>query len=314
MPAHNTGACWASLLPLPGFDDLTADQRAVLQLVLLRGQTYSQIAAVLRTDADTIRARAAGAVADLTGADRPEELSGQELELLSDHVLGQAAPGAADHLLDRSSAARAWQRSAREALSAAGLLSGAQPSSPPPTAVPGDAAEPASDDSVPASRTGGAILLGLVAAGLVLVVLLVAGVFDGGSPKQPATAAKQATGPTDGVRIFQQVNMRPPSGASSPKAVALFAEQGGDRAMQIVGQGLAPSSFYALWTQTGDRWRRLGFAPPVRPDGKAKGQLTIEAPLTDAVLAADRLVISREREKDPASPNQVVLSGPIKKS
>lgn len=302
---------------MPDLDSLSADQRAVLQLLCLRGQSYAQIAAVLQTDAATVKDRALSALDALLDEPRPAGLSDAEAGLLADALLGQAEPATVASLLDRSTAARAWQRTAREGLSAAGLAGPVQPSSAPPSReVPPSIEPPAAEDAVPASRTGGAILLGLVAAVLVLVVLFVAGVFDGGSPK-PAKSATNArtTGQTEGLRIIKQVNMKAPDGASSPKGAAFFAEQDGTRGLQVIGQGLAPSSFYALWIQTDGRWRRLGFVPPVRPDGATKGRLEVLVPGISAdVLKADRMVISREREKDPKTPAAVVLSGPVKAS
>jgi len=317
MRSDNSGGHWASLPCLPAPETLSADQRAVLQLLLLRGQSYTQIAAVLKTDVATIKERALAALGVLIGEARPRDLSAADVTLLSDDVLGQAAPDAASGLLDRSAAARAWQRTAREQLAAAGLTGPVTPSSAPPSsgAAPASESPEAAETpaTAPSSRTGGAILLGLVAAALVLVVLFVAGVFDGGSPKSTAAATNaRTTGPTEGLKIVKQVNMKAPDGSAAPKGAAFFAEQDGQRGLQVIGQGLAPSSFYALWIETNGTWRRLGFVPPVRPDGASKGRLEVLVPGISAdVLRADRMVISRESEKDPKTPARIVLSGPI---
>lgn len=305
---------WASLTCLPRFEDLSADQRAVLQLLLQRGQSYDQIAGALKSEPGTVRTRAAGALTALGDSGHAASLSEEELGLLTDDILGQGTADGASDLLDHSAAARGWQRSVGHALTAAGLLDASRPSSAPPTLSAGGDDIAGDPSGAPISRTGGAILLGLVAAGLVLVVLWVAGVFDGGSPQSAKTSTTtRTTGPTSGLEITNQVNLKAPDGSASPKGAAFFAQQDGQRGLQVIGQGLQPSSFYALWVQTDGRWRRLGFVPPVRPDGDAKGRLEVLVPdLPADVLTADRMVISRERTKDPKAPNAIVLSGPIK--
>jgi len=46
---------------MASLDDLPADQRAVLQLVLQRGRTYDEIARLLSIDRAAVRARALAA-------------------------------------------------------------------------------------------------------------------------------------------------------------------------------------------------------------------------------------------------------------
>src|SRR5918994_2467718 len=70
---------------------LSADQRAMLQLVLERGQSYEDIASVLGVGVDEVRSRARAALAELGGADPDAEVG------LTDYRLGQADPiGRAD--------------------------------------------------------------------------------------------------------------------------------------------------------------------------------------------------------------------------
>src|SRR5436190_18744878 len=77
---------------------LAADQKAMLQLLLERGQSYADIAEVLGGDEATVRERARAALTELGGAD-PDRNVG-----LTDYLLGQADPiGRADavrHLRD----------------------------------------------------------------------------------------------------------------------------------------------------------------------------------------------------------------------
>jgi hypothetical protein len=77
---------------------LTADQQAMLQLLLERGQSYADLASVLGVDEAEVRARARSALTELADADPDHEVG------LTDYLLGQADPiGRADavrHLKD----------------------------------------------------------------------------------------------------------------------------------------------------------------------------------------------------------------------
>jgi len=77
---------------------LSADQQAMLQLLLERGQSYTDLASLLGVDEAEVRARARATLAELAGAD-PDRHVG-----LTDYLLGQADPiGRADavrHLKD----------------------------------------------------------------------------------------------------------------------------------------------------------------------------------------------------------------------
>ena len=77
---------------------LSADQQAMLQLLLERGQSYTDLASLLGVDEAEVRARARAALTELAGTD-PDRNVG-----LTDYLLGQADPiGRADavrHLKD----------------------------------------------------------------------------------------------------------------------------------------------------------------------------------------------------------------------
>ena len=73
---------------------LSADQKALLQLLLERGQSYDDLAALLGADQAEVRARARAALTELGGAD-PDRHVG-----LTDYLLGQADP------IDRADAVR----------------------------------------------------------------------------------------------------------------------------------------------------------------------------------------------------------------
>jgi hypothetical protein len=77
---------------------LTADQKATLQLLLERGQSYADLASMLGIDEGEVRARARAALRELAGGDPDRNVA------LTDYLLGQADPiGRADvvrHLRD----------------------------------------------------------------------------------------------------------------------------------------------------------------------------------------------------------------------
>ena len=74
-------------------DDLSPDQRAVVQLLLQQGKRYDELATLLRIEPAAVRARAEAALAELgraAGATEPPEA---QRAVLADWLLGQAPPG-----------------------------------------------------------------------------------------------------------------------------------------------------------------------------------------------------------------------------
>ena len=97
-PAGSAPAPRRTLNPYAFCVALAADQQAMLQLLLERGQSYEDLAAVLGVDEAGVRGRARAALTELAGVD-PDRNVG-----LTDYLLGQADPiGRADavrHLKD----------------------------------------------------------------------------------------------------------------------------------------------------------------------------------------------------------------------
>ena len=147
-------------------ENLPADQRAVLQLVLQRGRSYGEIARLLSIDSDAVRQRAAaalGALGPQTGLDDTRR------GVITDYLLGQLDPAEADAARGTIGAApgeRAWARvvaSELAPLASAGLpeIPSAGPApvprppvAPPPAAsqAPPVADEPRADADAPAPR------------------------------------------------------------------------------------------------------------------------------------------------------------------
>jgi hypothetical protein len=95
---------------MASLDSLPADQRAVLDLVLRRGRTYDEIAALLAIDRAAVRARALAAL-DVLG---PETgVPPERRALITDYLLGQLPDPVAEQTRERlaeSAAERAWAR------------------------------------------------------------------------------------------------------------------------------------------------------------------------------------------------------------
>lgn len=211
---------------MASLDNLPADQRAVLSLVLERGRGYDEIARMLSIDRTAVRERALAAF-DALGPQT--QISDLRRALITDYLLGQLPPAVAQETRDRlasNPSERAWARVLASELAplasqplpeipaaapGADAQAGAAPeavrSGTPAAAAAsaqseGDAATtaPGTPDPEPprSSRLGGMILLiggALVAIAVVLVIVLTSGGTSTGSHSSSAAAsASSATG------------------------------------------------------------------------------------------------------------------------
>jgi hypothetical protein len=218
-------------------DDLPADQRAVLQLVLRQGRSYADIATALRLDEDAVRGRAHQGLDALGPA---TAVSPAARAAAADWLLGQqddAAAAATEADLAADADARAWTAALRDRLAplaareltavpepsafaaadpapalAAGAAVAAAPVASPAAAaaaaeaeaVAGEQGGSGDDRRDPSptrprtSRRGGAFLLGVVGL-LAVVVLIVALTRSGGSDSgTQATTTPTMTGASSG--------------------------------------------------------------------------------------------------------------------
>ena len=157
---------------------LQGDQRALLQLLVERGQSYEDIAGLLGGTPDEVRERARAALAEIGGSDPDAEVG------LTDFLLGQADP------IGRADAIRHLQGDpetldlARKIQTGLAVIApdASQPSLPEPRTKrrkaalpdasdgPAAPAAPADPEEAAAARRRNAILAGLIAVGLALTV------------------------------------------------------------------------------------------------------------------------------------------------
>jgi hypothetical protein len=228
------------------FDQLPADKRAIVELVLQQGKSYDELSGMLGMSEDRVRTLARDALVELAplSATRVEEdWRGQ----LADYVLGQQsgpeATATRGHLR-RSEAARIWACSLLDSLDQL-YENGSMPVIPegerrrrslrPPPAATAPAAPASPRDVVQRRR----IAAGAALAALVLVVLLLwpIGLLGGG----------------DGDEGTQE--SAPGSAARSAAGIAVFLGQRDQRVIRVDATGLERSRRFAyqVWLYNSPR-------------------------------------------------------------
>jgi hypothetical protein len=235
---------------------ITADQRATLQLLLEREQTYADLARLLAVEEVEVKARARAALTELGGAD-PDRNVG-----LTDYLLGQADPiGRADasrHLrehADDHTLATTLSERLREMFPAAELprLPG-EPRRPRrlrPTRGTGEAGEPGRAlAGLSSAQTRLIVVLGSAAVLLIAVVLAITGAFGGGDEESPASAGETTAEPPPGEEEIQRVSLRATAGGDA-NGTALFGLATGDQPfVEVAIDGLDPApqgQQYVIW-------------------------------------------------------------------
>jgi hypothetical protein len=309
------------------FDDLPADQKAVLQLVLRQGRTYAEIATLLKISDAAVQNRALTAL-DAVGPSGLDGLDDERQDEIGDYLLGQQSASeraATRDFLEASQSGRDWARAVAAELRGAGI--GGEDALP---EIPADAGEvdeafdalharrAARTEQQRSSRLGGVLLI--VAAVIVVVgaVLLLTHVIGGNDDKNDKAAATTTTAtgtaanPNSTATVEQQINLNPPGGGRTPLGVANIVAQNGRRAIAVVGQDLPASGHYVLWLKNGSRTKFLGFFQPVTSTGTDKGKLQgIVAAPTD-LSSYTTMLITRESSSSPRTPSATVLSGQIR--
>lgn len=280
---------------------LQGDQRALLQLLCERGQSYEDIAGLLGGSAEEVRERARAALREIGGGDPDADVA------LTDFLLGQADPiGRADAIRHLQADPEALDLAQRIQTGLAVVVPGAeQPKLPEPRGKRRKAALPDASEAAPAPQPSPAdeashrrrgLIAGLAAVGLALVVaiLLVAGVLsdsdDGDATATPTTAAA--------TEQLAEVRLRPTDGSGVAGSVTFGVANGEQVYADVEVDGLDPEpskgSANLLWLMIGDRG---GFPlqTPLVPDqnGSFSGRIAVPTAIAFTVgRQADSLKVS----------------------
>ncbi|HTA04961.1 MAG TPA: hypothetical protein VK774_01235 [Solirubrobacteraceae bacterium] len=262
-------------------DDLPPDQRATLSLLLRRGKSYSDVAAMLEIDERAVHDRAHAALAVLAPA-QARELTAAQREQVGDYLLGQHA-GVAERLaartyLDSSPDARAWANALAaelQPLAGASLpeIPAGKDSAPTAPARPSRPVRPAHDErdqapqpeqgdeqttpaprrqrpSAPSSRLGGALLLAAIVVVVVVVVLLTSGGGGGShsssSSAEAETSSSETSGSSKAKGKGENANGTQKARAKEDKRITLTPPDAASKAVGVA-EVLSEGSQYAFY-------------------------------------------------------------------
>ncbi|HUR85002.1 MAG TPA: hypothetical protein VMY78_06620 [Solirubrobacteraceae bacterium] len=306
-------------------EDLNDGQRAVLQLLLGKGKSYDEIAALLHSDASAVRRRAQGAVHAL-GPESPA-VSEERRSEIADYLLGQQTASqraATREVLEDSAESRSWARSTAMSL-APFAADGALPDIPAEREEVAEAfgaleARTARQEEVQrSSQLGGKLIaagLGLV---LALVIILVVSLSGGDSEDTPSASATTPTGTSTAAasvggnpQILAQGTLRPPEGNDSPStgevAIVRFPETNRFRlalTAQKLPPGSASGSAYGVWLYSSpENALFLGFPDKVVAKD---GNLDTVAELSPDTPNYREVLLTRERTDAPKRPGTIIL-------
>jgi hypothetical protein len=310
-------------------DSLSDGQRAVLQLLLRQNKSYDDLATLLKTDVDAIRARARGAVAAI--GPEPAGIDADRRDEIADYMLGQQSASrraATREYLEGSSAGRSWARGVANALSP--IANGELPDVPAEREEVAEAfdaldARAARQVEVKKSSQLGSRLIaagiGVLLAIAIILALSLGGDDDPGTaantvstPSATATTSTTATTPTGDVfEVKAQGVLRPPNGSSPARgevAIVHFPDNDQFR-LAFQATGLPPSSTrgsaYGVWLYSSATKKQfLGF-----PDTKvgADGKLETVSDLSPDTPAYEQVLLTRETAENPKHPGTIVLRG-----
>ena len=268
------------------FDQLSDEQRAIVELVLEQGKTYGELSDMLGLPETRVRELARDALVDLA----PISARGVEQDWrgqLADYVLGQQAGPEATATrghLRRSEAARSWTRSLLDSLEQL-YPDGDMPAVPEgerglrrAAAAGGPAAEPR---ALTPEAAAAVKRRRLVTAGGVALVIILFGVlvWPGevliGGDDEPSQASSGSSG--------QQADGQG-SISTRTQGTAIIAEQQDKTQMLVTAQGLEPStqrSAYQVWLYNSDEDRKSLGATVTDPQGNLQAGAELPADYQD---------------------------------
>jgi Sigma-70, region 4 len=256
------------------FDQLTDEQRAIVELVLQQGKSYAELSDMLGLPEARVRALARDALVDLAPISArgvEEDWRGQ----LADYVLGQQAGPEATATrghLRRSEAARSWTRSLLDSLEQL-YPDGDVPAIPegdrgrdrggrrgavaaPAAAGAGRAAEPRALTPEAAAAVRRRRLVSAAGVGILIllaVLLWPIGLLTGGDDDdEPSRASSGSNGQQAGGGQEGPISTR-------RQGTAIIAEQNGKPQILVTATGLEPSTqdtAYQVWLYNSNEDRR----------------------------------------------------------
>jgi hypothetical protein len=269
---------------------LTDDQRAMLQLILERGQSYGDLAGVLGVGVDEVRSRARAALAELGGTDPDAEVG------LTDYLLGQA------DTIGRADAVRHLQADPESAKLASVLVERLREVAPEAT-LP-ELPAPRARRKKPAAprREGGGVsrrqqqVIVALAASAVLViaaVLAIAGVLGGSGDSEGETGSTSTVGATTntGEEVLARIPLRGEAGSGEVVIGSASADQpfvdlsaSGLEASPPQGQG------YVLWFLLNSKLGYPFTVVRVNPNGTVDDRYPIPNAIAVEVATRSRFI------------------------
>jgi hypothetical protein len=281
---------------------LTDDQRAMLQLLLQRGQSYADIGSLLGLDVEGVQSRAREALTEIGGQDPDRDVN------LTDYLLGQADP------IGRADAARQLQADGEARDLAERLvtqlrvlapgadlpdLPGADSGSAKRKDAPAPAPQPSEKtaDSGPTRRPFGELtstlsrgqaIAGVLGVGILIVVgvLALTGVFDsgGGSSSSSSTSTSSSQQASNASGLTRAV-LKSQNG-SGAQGVAVFARVRNTPVLQINVTNLKPSGSgegYVIWLYSSPTQAFPIVRQAVGKSGQLRGAAPVPAQLIQAL-------------------------------
>lgn len=283
---------------------LQQDERALLQLICERGQSYGDLAGLLSVPEDEVRRRARAALTELGGADPDAEVG------LTDYLLGQADPiGRADVvryiqadeatrelaesiltqlqlIAPKGEFPRLPERRGRRREPAAPRRSRSRGAVPPPTDAESGPEHDGAADRRRASAGGGRtpsqsrLIAAIAGLGVILifVILAIAGVFS--------SEGEEPVNPAEEQRTITPVALSP-QGGSGVAGSAQFGLADSTLFADVELDGLRPrpqgESVYVLWLMlTEDAGYPVSLLTP-DSNGAIQDRYVIPAPVAQAV-------------------------------
>jgi Anti-sigma-K factor rskA/Sigma-70, region 4 len=237
------------------FDQLSPEQRAIVELVLRQGKTYDELADMLNLPEPRVRALARDALVELA----PVSVRGVEEDWrgqLADYVLGQQsgpeATATKGHLR-RSEAARSWARSLLDSLEQF-YANGSVPAIPEGERGRRAAATPRE----PRTREGGGPLAAagdpvmrrrlLAGAGALLLVLLIVLVWPVGLLTGDDNGGSSSSASSN--QTSQGTGAQNQATSGAPAGIAIVVQRNGKKQLLVQAANLAPSGQsegYYVW-------------------------------------------------------------------